>query len=1227
MKDIKIPIISGLSIAATLALMPMQALADNAKATVTGGGSNKLHRSGTTTYYSGGYEGVVSGASSDHIVTITGDPNGVDMSSYTIYGGGMGDPNVVPTKSADRNRIIVKNGATATTIIGGEGKGATGNTVSIINATINRAVLGGNGTWAGNPGYSGNAVGNTVNIEGNSHIIGDNAGVTNFEAMVSGGRARYGASANNNTVNITGAAKIDMGRIEGATIHQGGSAKGNSVNITGAVVLNTDQEIDGAVSVTPNFASTLEENYVVINNAGAKLQNITGANATREGITIGSKATAIGNWVELKAGQVESTTGSYMAKVSKNNYSKITGGTVIHDVQGGFGGGGNTTHVATSEGDHAEIQSGEVKGSAYGFRNVNGEIKSSYVEMSGGKVAQDAIGGNSVNGKISNTKVTLNGGEVGRDVIGGNSVNGDVTGARVEIANGATMSHDIIGGRSEKGNAENNWVIADLTGKSVFQVIGGTNQINSGSGTANNNHVQVTGGTLNGPALGGRGEQGVSGNEFSATGVTFNDNVSGGTTSKGNATGNVLTLSNSKVEGGKQVKGGNAMLLGSASGNRVNLWDHTTVTGDVFGAEAVGANSNNNTVHLSDSTVTGTIYGLYGTGSGSGNTLINASNASNPNQAGNIARFNVLNFQNISNAYSDASKAALQITDGVKTNINKAKFQLGDHDYDVDTYAIGDGEKRYLIHNENGFTGFDETQTTKRTDNVFTIKNATTYSMNLKGLMKDDDGKSIVIQGKKKTDRTIDGAFDNGEVGKYNGPAGDPTIDVGEDPNAPQNFGGLDIDTNNVPNATINLVSGDNIGEIRANGDDTINVGKTDGSLVPGTIEAENIVGVGKLNFNMPNGYNGDPALKLTGNTPTNLIGTDVKINNAQKDKDYTLIKGNAAINFQDKTTQKEQVYNIIDNAHYQYDGETFRKQNNNKELIYREGTITDAWNDNDFDSNELTKNKADNAAQGGTPLFDNKGNTVNIVSTAGDLSTKSVYGGATLSGSTDDVFNNTVNINGADTKEIFAGASKGSGRVYDNVVNFNAGSVVNAISGSDDASNARGNNNGNTLNVNNAHTQKTAGNIKNFNALNFDGVTAATNGSAATAALNLTTNANTDINNAKFKLNGEEYDVDKDTYGSLNIEEGKEYHLIRNAGNTFTNFTEKAKQTTSEFTLKNSTTYDIMLKGLIKSSDDQSILIQGNKLTSRKISNDGKFDGGEINKYGNIPNPVINVV
>ncbi|WP_298097912.1 hypothetical protein, partial [uncultured Campylobacter sp.] len=1328
MKDIKIPIISGLSIAATLALMPMQVLADNAKATVTGGGSDgNLHTPGGG-YYSGGYEGAGNGGGSkNHIVTITGDASGIDMSGRSIYGGGMGHPNITPTTSADRNQITVQNRATVTTVIGGEGIGATGNTVNIINATVNRVVLGGNGTWAGKRPQSGDAVGNTVNIEGNSHIIGDNSTMGNFQAIVSGGRARYGHSAENNTVNIKSAAQIDKYRIEGATIHEGGSAKGNGVNITGAIVLSSGQEIDGAVSVSPNFASTLEENYVVINSASAKLQNITGANATREGITIGSNAAASKNYVKLQNGEVQSTTGSYMAAVSNDNYSEISGGKVIGDVHGGFGGGSGTNHVATSTNDYVKISGGEIGGSAYGFRNVNGEIKSSYVEMSGGKVAQDAIGGNSVNGKISNTKVTLNGGEVSHDVIGGNSVNGDVTGARAEIANGATLSHDIIGGRSEKGNAENNWVIADLTGKSVFQVIGGTNKIGSGSGTANNNHVQVTGGTLNGPALGGRGEQGVSGNEFFATETTINNHVSGGTTSSGNAVQNALSLVNSTVNGNKEVKGGNAM-GGSASNNSVIL-QGSTINGVVYGAQATAAGSNDNTVNLTNSTVTGTIYGLFGSGSGSGNTLINDSNAIAPNKAGNIARFDVLNFLHISNANSDANKAALQITDGAQTDINNAKFQLGGTDYNVDTYAIGDGEKRYLIHNENGFTGFNETQTTKRTDNVFTIKNATTYSMNLKGLMKDDDGKSIVIQGKKKTDRTITGAFDNGEITKYSGPAGDPTIDVGEDPNAPQNFGGLDIDTNNVPNAKINLVSGNNIGTIKADGNDEINVGK-DGAnpLVPGNITAKNIEKSGpgklKMNFNLPNNYNGgNPAIKLTDNGLTDLTGTDVNVNNAKDGTTYTLVKktNGGTINFNDRSVQKDQTYTITDKDHYQYDGETFRRENGNQELVYKKGVVPENWSDNDFDSGELTKNQANNDAQAGAhKLFGNKNNTVNVSQSAGDLNGKNIssgradvkdietpntihdnyttikggtgfgdvyagygdsgtqevhhnelsfedsskgavvngnvsagyalngnvhdntvttndtivngnaYGGEAASGNADantitlndgkvtgdvkgakasgSATNNIVNLKGTarvDGNVYAADASSGSG----NSVNFHSGSVVGTIYG---LSNTGGTNN--SLNVYNASTQKTAGDIANLNVLNFNGISNA-NGSADAAALNLTTAGNTDINNAKFQLNGIDYDPSNDSYGSLNIEEGKEYYLIKNGGD-YSNFKEKAKQQTNVFNITDASTYEISLKGMLKSTDNHSIFIQGVKDTKRNISSDKNFDSEEVLKY-----------
>ncbi|WP_122862824.1 autotransporter outer membrane beta-barrel domain-containing protein [Campylobacter showae] len=754
MKDIKIPIISSLSLAACLALIPSQVLAENATATVTGGGSNGLHHS-SGTYYSGGYEGLVSGGSSDHIVTITGDPSGTDMSSYTIYGGGVGDPAVTPTTSANRNKIVVQNGATVTTIIGGEGKGATDNTVSITDATVKRAVLGGNGTWAGQSAHAGDAVGNTVNIEGDSQIIGDDEGITYFdEAMVSGGRAGYGASANNNTVNITGAATIYRGRIEGATINRGREAKGNSVNITGAVVLNDGQEMDGAVSVSPEHESTLEENHVVINNAGAKLRNITGANTTKKDIGVGGKSTAIGNYVILQNGQVESTTGSYMAAVSKNNYSKISGGTVMGDVQGGYAGSYPTlTHVATSENDYAEISGGDIKGNAYGFRNVNGDITGSYVKMTGGKVGDSAYGGLTKSGKISKSYVLLDGGEVGHDAIGGSSVSGNVEENKVEVKQGATVGRDIIGGRSETGSATNNTV---------------------------------------------------------------------------------------------NLKG-------------------AQVAGDVYAAHA--ANGSGNSVNFHSGSVGGTIYGLSNAG-GTNNSL-NVYNASTQKTAGDIANLNVLNFDGISNANGSADAAALNLTATGNTDINNAKFQLNGIDYDPsnDSYGslnIEEGKEYYLIKNGgNTFTNF--TEKAKQTTSEFTLKNSTTYDIMLKGLIKSSDDQSILIQGSKLTSRNITGGeFGNDEINRYN-PIPNPVINVvNEDPNSPTNFNGLNINGGN--NSTVNLAGGNNIGDITGGAGSTLNVGKNPTNpAAPNSITARNIGGFDDINIFMPPTVkDGDSMITLT---------------------------------------------------------------------------------------------------------------------------------------------------------------------------------------------------------------------------------------------------------------------------------------------------------------------------------------------------------------------------
>ncbi|MFC2388038.1 hypothetical protein, partial [Treponema socranskii] len=142
-----------------------------------------------------------------------------------------------------------------------------------------------------------------------------------------------------------------------------------------------------------------------------------------------------------------------------------------------------------------------------------------------------------------------------------------------------------------------------------------------------------------------------------------------------------------------------------------------------------------------------------------------------------------------------------------------------------------------------------------------------------------------------------------------------------------------------------------------------------------------------------PNNYNeGNPAIKLTDSGTTDLTGTDVNVNNAKDGTTYTLVKktNGGTINFNDRSVQKNQIYTITDKDHYQYDGETFRKQNNDQELSYRKGTITNAWGDTDFDSSELTKNQDSNAAQADAhKLFGNKGNTVIVKEGTGNLGSK----------------------------------------------------------------------------------------------------------------------------------------------------------------------------------------------------------------------------------------------
>ena len=172
MKNFKI--LSGLSLAAVLALIPAQSLSNSIATPELGHATNQN--------YSGGFNKNTSGkggtTSSGNSVEMRGDPNGKDYSNSIIYGGGIGDGTkdgsvyrFEQTEAAKDNKLTIKDGASAWIAIGGEGKGAQRNTLNVENATVD-TVVGGNGTWNGLADHSGDATDNTVNIKQGSTIKG-----------------------------------------------------------------------------------------------------------------------------------------------------------------------------------------------------------------------------------------------------------------------------------------------------------------------------------------------------------------------------------------------------------------------------------------------------------------------------------------------------------------------------------------------------------------------------------------------------------------------------------------------------------------------------------------------------------------------------------------------------------------------------------------------------------------------------------------------------------------------------------------------------------------------------------------------------------------------------------------------------------------------------------------------------------------------------------------------
>ncbi|MHC5305791.1 autotransporter domain-containing protein [Bartonella sp. LJL80] len=415
--------------------------------------------------------------------------------------------------------------------------------------------------------------GNTVTINDSTNLA------ENYKApnRVFGGISNNSV-VNANTVNMTSGKVIDA--VIGGYSGDGGSVDRNQVKISGTSL------IEGFVygGFVYQGSGTATNNIVDISGGEVKKMVVGGRSV------VGS---AVANTVAISAdaivdGRVFGGYADQAGNVSKNNVL-ITGGVLKDGVRGGLTFDGNATEnlVTMSAGN----VTGEIHG---GHADRNGNASANEVKINGGS-ASTTIGGYAYNGNAVDNRVAVSDNAVVRDVNGGYVAQaGDARNNQVNISGSARVSSTVKGGfvNSGSGTAANNTVM--ISGGDISDtVIGGS----VADGTAEGNNVAISAGTLRDFAIGGySGASGtVTGNKVTVKGTALiTGTVLGGFSEDGNATNNTVDMQGGTLK--FQLYGGRST-TGSVSGNTVYVRGGE-VQDNVYGggADGAGASSNNKVI-------------------------------------------------------------------------------------------------------------------------------------------------------------------------------------------------------------------------------------------------------------------------------------------------------------------------------------------------------------------------------------------------------------------------------------------------------------------------------------------------------------------------------------------------------------------------------------------------------------------------------------------------------
>ena len=636
-----------------------------------------------TPYVAGGY--AYTGTANSNSVTISGSG---DVES-TVYGG-------YATNEASSNKVILSEGAVTGSLVGGYanegtansnsvtgtdskvgwevygGQGTTGassNTVELDNVKVSGKVRGGdtksgeasnnkvslsNGTtFTGNlyAGYTedGNATDNEVSL---SDVTAPQYVYASYttEGQAGGTVTLSNSSVTNNVYGgFTHDGVADGSKVTGTNSKVGGSVYGGQ-GTTGASSNTVDLDnvqVTGSVSGGYTDSGDASDNAVTLSNGTTFTGDLyagytENGNATGNALTL-SGITAPGS---VRAGYTLSGNASGTVTISDS--------TITDDVYGGYTESGTANNssvtIIDSTISDSTVNEYSIGSSVYAGYTRSGESSYNQVTVSGSNafIQGRVYGGYGTLDSSHNIVELSEGARVGYNVVGGHSkgdssTNQNVLHNEVTVSSGSRVESGLYGGVITEGRGTGTVQYNTVNLNNAFagyEVVGGGVFLAVPTGIVEENHVNISAGTVEGNVYGGAfeyslaidpGNSDIRNNTVSLSeGTVVSGSVFGGYSSGiGDVAVNKVFISgSSRVEGDDTVNlsestvisgsvfGGYSSGIGDVTGNSVTVSDTSQVDGDVYGGMAEGNNDSNpgsasqNSVRIeSGSTVGGSVYG------------------------------------------------------------------------------------------------------------------------------------------------------------------------------------------------------------------------------------------------------------------------------------------------------------------------------------------------------------------------------------------------------------------------------------------------------------------------------------------------------------------------------------------------------------------------------------------------------------------------------------------